>query len=206
MSRDIRASVAQCYFVAITSSNVVFVSHNICRILWIAEYNLRCACERLRRVGDGFATHAMTWWLSGEEFCRINFLNMSKTFANHSRPVCDACEDLAMPCDGFATVLARTLVNESRKKLILFPKQDLLKKQINMFNSNEIFDSLYKSYLFLSTRFRTSYLYPRPHLWRLAENSRAKVQGNYFLIVPVVLVKCRGFSIGAFTQVIFSVA
>ena len=39
----------------------------------------------------------------------------------------------------------------------------------------------------------TSHLYPRPHLRGKPGNSRAKVQGNYFLVVPAVLGNRRGF-------------
>ena len=35
--------------------SIAFVSH-ICRIVQIAETQLRCVCERLRRIGDELAT------------------------------------------------------------------------------------------------------------------------------------------------------
>ena len=82
---------------------VLFMSH-ICRIVQIVETFLRCVCERLRRVGDGFATYAMTWGRFCNDFCRTKKYYMFKSFANSSRPVRDACEDFAMPCERLATV------------------------------------------------------------------------------------------------------
>ena len=83
---------------------VLFMSH-ICRIVQIAETSLLCVCERLRRVGDGFATYAMTWRGFWDNFCRTKKYYMFKTLATHSRRVRDACEDFAIPCERFATVL-----------------------------------------------------------------------------------------------------
>ena len=81
----------------------LFMSH-ICRIVQIAETSLRCVCERLRRVGDGFANYAMTWRGFCDDFCRTKKYCMFKTLANRSRRVRDACEDFAIPCERFATV------------------------------------------------------------------------------------------------------
>ena len=50
------------------SQSITFVSH-ICRIVQIAETKLQCVCERLRRVGDRFMTHAMSWRLFCDDFC-----------------------------------------------------------------------------------------------------------------------------------------
>ena len=55
MSHDVRANFNQFYFSQLSLEMVLFMSH-ICRIVQIAESSLRCVCERLRRVGDGFAT------------------------------------------------------------------------------------------------------------------------------------------------------
>ena len=50
-----------------------------------------------------------------------------------------------------------------------------------------------------------SFVSTAPHLRGLPGNSRAKVQGNYFLIVPTVPGNYRGFNIGNLTPVRFSV-
>ena len=55
VSRDVRANFNQFYFSQLSLEAVLFMSH-ICRIVQIAETSVRCVCERLRRVGDGFAT------------------------------------------------------------------------------------------------------------------------------------------------------
>ena len=52
---DVRANFNQFYFSQLSLEIVLFMSY-ICRIVQIAETSLRCVCERLRRVGDGFAT------------------------------------------------------------------------------------------------------------------------------------------------------
>ena len=105
MSHDVRANFNQFYFSQLSLEVVLFMSH-ICRIVKIAETSLRCFCERLRRVGDGFATYmyAMTWRGFCDDFCRTKKYYMFKTLANRSRRVRDACEDFAIPCERFATV------------------------------------------------------------------------------------------------------
>ena len=60
VSHDVHANFNQFYFSQLSLEMVLFMSH-ICRIVQIAESSLRCVCERLGRVGDGFATYAMTW-------------------------------------------------------------------------------------------------------------------------------------------------
>ena len=55
VSHDVRANFDQFYLSQLSLEMVLFMSH-ICRILQIAETSLRCVRERLRRVGDGFAT------------------------------------------------------------------------------------------------------------------------------------------------------
>ena len=59
VSHDVCANFNQFYFSQLSLEMVLFMSH-ICRIVEIAETSLRCVCKRLRRVGDGFATYAMT--------------------------------------------------------------------------------------------------------------------------------------------------
>ena len=49
--------------------SIAFVSH-ICHIVQIMETKLQYVCKRLRRVGDEFATHAMTSPLFCDNFCR----------------------------------------------------------------------------------------------------------------------------------------
>ena len=59
VSHDVRANFYQFYFSQLSLEMVLFMSH-ICHIEQIAETSLRGVCERLRMVGDGFATYAMT--------------------------------------------------------------------------------------------------------------------------------------------------
>ena len=54
------------------------MSH-ICRIVQIGETSLRCVCERQRRVGDGFATYAMTMRCDGNGFAMIFVAQKSMT-------------------------------------------------------------------------------------------------------------------------------
>ena len=95
VSHDIRANFDQFYLSQLSLEKVLFMSH-LCRIVQIAETFLRCVCERLRRVGDGFATYAMTWRQFCDNFCRTKKYYMFKTLATCSQHVCDACEDF---CD-----------------------------------------------------------------------------------------------------------
>ena len=55
VSHDVRANFNRFYFSQLGLEMVLFMSH-ICRIVQIAKSSLRCVCERLRRVGDVFAT------------------------------------------------------------------------------------------------------------------------------------------------------
>ena len=103
VSHDVRADFDQIYLSQLSLEMVLFMSH-ICRIVQIAETSLRCVCERLRRVGDGLATYAMTWRRFCDNFCRTKKYYMFKTLATRSRRVRDACEDFAIPCECFATV------------------------------------------------------------------------------------------------------
>ena len=111
VSHDVRANF-RFIFSQLSLKMVLFMSQSI-RIciaylsqVQIAETKLRCVCERLRRVGNGFATHAMTLRLFCDDFCRTKKYSMFKTFANCSRPFAthrDACEEFAMPCERLAT-------------------------------------------------------------------------------------------------------
>ena len=119
-SCDVRANFDQFYFSQLSLEMVLFMSHT-CRNVQIAETSLRCVCVRLRRVGDGFATYAMTWRRFCDDFCRTQKYYMFKTSANRSRRVRDACEDSAIPCERFATVrdgLANRFANLSRTRRI----------------------------------------------------------------------------------------
>ena len=115
VSHDVRANFDQFYLSQLSLEMVLFMSH-LCRIVQIAETFLRCVCERLRRVGDGFATYAMTWRQFWDNFCRTKKYYMFKTLATCSQRVCDACQDFAIPCERFATVrdgLANRFANPS---------------------------------------------------------------------------------------------
>ena len=103
VSHDSRANFNQFYLSQLSLKMVLFMSR-ICRIVQIAETSLRCVCERLRRVGDGFATYAMTWRGFCDNFCRTKKYYMFKTLATRLRRVRDACEDFALPRERFATV------------------------------------------------------------------------------------------------------
>ena len=91
VSYNVRANFNQFYFSELSLKMVLFMSH-ICRIVQVAETSLRCVYERLRRVGDGFATYAMTWRRFCDDFCRTKKYYMFKTwrtvrdeFAMHAR-------------------------------------------------------------------------------------------------------------------------
>ena len=115
MSHDVRANFNQFYFSQLSLEMALFMSH-IYRIVQIAETSLRCVCERLRRVGEGFATYAMTWRPFRDDFCRTKKYYMFKTLANRSRRVRDACEDFAILCKRFVTVrdgFANRITNSS---------------------------------------------------------------------------------------------
>ena len=103
LSHDVRANFDQFYLSQLSLEMVLFMSH-ICRIVQIVETSLRCVCESPRRVGDGFATYAMTLRRFCDNFCRTKKYYMFKTLATRSRRVRDACEDFAIPCERFATV------------------------------------------------------------------------------------------------------
>ena len=115
VSHDVRANFDQFYLSQLSLEMVLFMSH-ICRIVQIAETSLRCVCERLRRVGDGFATYAMTWRRFCDNFCRTKKYYMFKTLATRSRRVRDACEDFAIPCERFATVWR--IDSQTRRELV----------------------------------------------------------------------------------------
>ena len=117
---DVRAKFNKFYFLQLSLEMVLFLSH-IYRIVQIAETSLRCVCERLQRVGDGFATYAMTWRRFCDDFCRTKKYYMFKTLANRSRRVRDALEDFAILCERFATVrdgFANRFANPSRTRCI----------------------------------------------------------------------------------------
>ena len=63
---------------------------------------------KLRGVGDGFGTPAMTLQLFCEEFYRINFLNMFKIFATTLRHLATYARKLQITGDRFKTVLRPT--------------------------------------------------------------------------------------------------
>ena len=77
VSHNICANFIQFYFSQLSLEMVLFMSH-ICRIVQIAETSLGCVCERLRRVGDGFATYAMTWRRFCDDFCRTKSITCLK--------------------------------------------------------------------------------------------------------------------------------
>ena len=122
VSNDSRAIFNQFYFSQLSLEMVLFMSH-ICRIvqMQIAKTSLRCVCERVRMVGDGFATYAITWRRFCDDFCRTKKNCMFKTLANRSRRVRDACKDFAIPCKRFATVrdgFANRFANPSQTRRI----------------------------------------------------------------------------------------
>ena len=117
---DVRTNFDQFCFSQFSLEMVLFMSH-ICRIVQIAKSSLRCVCERLPGVGDGFATYAMTWRRFCDDFCRKKKYYMFKTLANRSRRIRDACEHFAIPCERFATVrdgLADRIANPSQTRRI----------------------------------------------------------------------------------------
>ena len=120
VSHDVPANYDQFYLSQLSLEMVLFMSH-ICRNVQIAETSMQCVCERLRRVGDGFATYAMTWRRFCDKFCRTKKYYMLKPLATRSRRVRDACEDFAIPYEIFATVrdgLANRFAKPSRTRRI----------------------------------------------------------------------------------------
>ena len=121
VSHAVRANFDQFYLSQFKSLEMVLFMSHICRIVQIAETCLRCVCERLRRVSDGFATYAMTWRRFCDNFCRTKKYYMFKTLATRSRRVRNACKDFAIPCERFATVrdgLANRFANPSQTRRI----------------------------------------------------------------------------------------
>ena len=85
VSHDVRANFNQFYFSQLSLEIVLFMLH-ICRIVQIAESSLRYVCERLRRVGDGFATYAMTWFaMIFVNTCLKHRRTVRNEFAMHAR-------------------------------------------------------------------------------------------------------------------------
>ena len=121
VSHDVRANFDQFYLSQLSLEMVLFMSH-ICRIVQIAEASLQCVCENLRRVGDRFATYAMTWRRFCHNFCRTKKYYMFKTLATRSRRVRDACKETMRTFrDSFATVrdgLANRFANSSQTRRI----------------------------------------------------------------------------------------
>ena len=70
VSHDVCANFNPFYFSQLSLEMVLFMSH-ICHIVEIAGTSLQCVCKRLQRVGDRFATYAMTWRSSEGTFCRV---------------------------------------------------------------------------------------------------------------------------------------
>ena len=119
-SHDVRSHFDQFYFSQLSLEMVLFMSH-MCSIMQIAETSSLCVCERLQRVGDGFATYAMTWRRFCNDFCRTKKYYKFQLLANRSRRVLDACQDFAIPCERFATVrdgFANRFANPSRTRRI----------------------------------------------------------------------------------------
>ena len=105
VSHDVRANFNQFYFSQLSLEMVLFMSH-ICRIVQIAESSLRCVCKRLRRVGNGFATYAMTWRRFCDDFCRTKkyymFKTLAKLFATSSRCMRGLCDTMRTVRNGLA--------------------------------------------------------------------------------------------------------
>ena len=106
VSHDVRANFNQFYFVAIKSRNGLIYVAAFLSLVQVAETKLGCVCEGLvtdwrnmRRLGDCFAMIFVA-----QKSIIITCLKLWRTVRDRSRPVCDACEDLAIPCDRFATV------------------------------------------------------------------------------------------------------
>ena len=105
VSHDVHANFNQFNFSQLSIEMVYFMSH-IYRIVQIAKTSLRCVCERLRRVGDGFATYAMTW----RRFAMIFVAQKSITCLKLWRTVRDGSRCMRGLCDTM-----RTFRNSSRR-------------------------------------------------------------------------------------------
>ena len=89
--------------------------------MWLVETKIVMG---LRRVRDGFETHAMPLRLFCKDFCRTKMFYMFEIFANRLRLVCNSCIDIANPHEGLTTVfrLAREWnlsCQRNRKKISL---------------------------------------------------------------------------------------
>ena len=117
VSHDSCANFNQFCFSQLSLEMVLFMSH-VCRIVQIPKTSLRCVCERLRRVGDGFATYAMTWRRFCDDFCCTKKYYMFKTFgepfATSSRCMRGLFDTMLTLRDGFANRFA----NPSRTRRI----------------------------------------------------------------------------------------
>ena len=78
VSHDVRANINLFYFSQLSLEMVLFMSH-ICRFVQVAGTSLRCVCESLPRVGDGFSTYAITWQWFCDDFCHTKKYNLFKT-------------------------------------------------------------------------------------------------------------------------------
>ena len=68
---------------------------------------LRTSEKGWRRVGDGFATYAITWPRFCDNFCRTKTYYMFKTFANSSRCMRSLCDAMRTFGDDFANRFAK---------------------------------------------------------------------------------------------------
>ena len=116
MSHDSHANVAQFYFLAIKPQTglIYFAVHLHLYHIFITLCGSRkpyCngSANGLRRDHDGLAI-VMRGYLSHK------ILDMFKTFANRSQPVCDSCEDFSIQCKRFETVYR--LVREFYRKIV----------------------------------------------------------------------------------------
>ena len=121
---DLRAIFNQLYFSQLSLEMVLFMSH-ICRIVQIAETSLRCVCERLRRVGDGFATYAITWRRFCDDFCRtkkvLHVYNFGEPFATSSRCMRGLCDTMRTFRDSsrrFCESIRKPIANSSHPIVI----------------------------------------------------------------------------------------
>ena len=92
----------------------------IYRIVQIAETSLLCVCERLRRVGDGFATYAMTWRRFCDNFCHTKKYYMFKTLATRiatssrcMRGFCDTMRTFRDSSRRFSESIRKPITNSS---------------------------------------------------------------------------------------------
>ena len=120
VSHDLCANFNQFYFSQLSLEIVLFMSHifvALCR-------SWKLPCDVFANVCKGLVTGSrQALDISDirrfcDDFCRTKKYYMFKTLVNHLRRVHDACEDFAIPCEHFATVLQ--IGSQTHRELVAY--------------------------------------------------------------------------------------